>query len=132
VKQIASTLIFSFLIVATAAADADKTQRPPASLTELRQQLDAILQQTRTPGASVAIVHRDGPEWIAGLGMADIAADRAATANTLLASGYAVWTARRRVVRQGVYTHSLVATLALLIVTAYFAYWHIIGLRTWT
>jgi CubicO group peptidase (beta-lactamase class C family) len=82
-KQIASTLIFSFLILITAAADTDKTQRPPASLTELRQQLDAILQQTRTPGASVAIVHRDGPEWIAGLGMADIAAGRAATANTL-------------------------------------------------
>jgi CubicO group peptidase (beta-lactamase class C family) len=86
-KQFASTLIFSFLILATAAADTDKTQRPPASLTELRQQLDAILQQTRTPGASVAIVHRDGPEWIAGLGMADIAAGRAATANTLFRIG---------------------------------------------
>jgi CubicO group peptidase (beta-lactamase class C family) len=86
-KQIVSTLIFSFLILATAAADTDKTQRPPASLTELRQQLDAILQQTRTPGVSVAIVHRDGPEWIAGLGMADIAAGRAATANTLFRIG---------------------------------------------
>jgi CubicO group peptidase (beta-lactamase class C family) len=86
-KQIASTSIFSILILATAAADTDKTQRPPASLTELRQQLDAILQQTRTPGASVAIVRRDGPEWIAGLGMADIAADRAATANTLFRIG---------------------------------------------
>jgi hypothetical protein len=55
-----------------------------------------------------------------------------AFAASSLAGGYAVWTARRRVVRHGVYTYSLVATLALLIATAYFAYWHIIGLRTWT
>jgi len=49
-----------------------------------------------------------------------------------LASAYAVLTARRSVIRNGVYTYSLVATLALLIAMAYFAYWHIIGLRTWT
>jgi CubicO group peptidase (beta-lactamase class C family) len=86
-KQIASSLIFSFLILATAAANTDQTQRPLASLAGLRQQLETILQQTRTPGASVAIVHRDGPEWIAGLGIADIAAGRAATANTLFRIG---------------------------------------------
>ena len=86
-KRIASILIFSALVLSTAAGDTDKTQRPPASLTELRQQLNAILQQTRTPGASVAIVHRDGPEWIAGLGTADIAAGRAATTNTLFRVG---------------------------------------------
>jgi hypothetical protein len=55
-----------------------------------------------------------------------------AFAASSLASAYAVWTARRPALRHGVYTHSLVATLALLIATAYFAYWHIIGLRTWT
>ena len=86
-KQIASTLIFSFLILPTAAADTAKTQPPPASLTELQQQLEAVLRQTRTPGASVAIVHRDGPEWVAGLGIADIASGRAATANTLFRIG---------------------------------------------
>lgn len=86
-KQIASTLIFSFLILATAAADTAKTQPSPASLTELQQQLEAILRQTRTPGASVAIVHRDGPEWTAGLGVADIATGRAATASALFRIG---------------------------------------------
>ena len=55
-----------------------------------------------------------------------------AFAASSLASAYAVWAARRRAVRHGVYSYSVVATLALLIATAYFAYWHIIGLRTWT
>ena len=86
-KRIASTLILSLLILATAAADTNKTPRPPASLAELQQQLEAILRQTRTPGASIAIVHRDGPEWVAGLGIADVAAARAATANTLFRIG---------------------------------------------
>jgi CubicO group peptidase (beta-lactamase class C family) len=82
-KHFASVFLSSSLILATAAADTDKPQRPPASLIELRQQLDAILRQTRTPGASVAIVHSDGPEWIAGLGTADVAAGRPAQSNTL-------------------------------------------------
>jgi CubicO group peptidase (beta-lactamase class C family) len=36
---------------------------------------------------SVAIVHRDGPEWIAGLGKADVASDRATTSETLFRIG---------------------------------------------
>lgn len=86
-KRFALVFLSSIFIVPAAGANTDQTQRSPASLTELRQQLDAILQQTRTPGATVAIVHRDGPEWIAGLGMADIAAGREATASTLFRIG---------------------------------------------
>jgi len=85
-KQIASTLVLSLLMLAAAAADT-KTQRPPASLAELQQQLEAILRQTRTPGASIAIVNRAGPEWVAGLGIADVASGRAATAATLFRIG---------------------------------------------
>jgi hypothetical protein len=40
----------------TAAGNTDQTQGSPASLAELPQQLDTILQKTRAPGASVAIV----------------------------------------------------------------------------
>lgn len=86
-KQFAPVFLSSILILPAAAANTDQTPRPPASLAELRQQLETILQQSRTPGASVAIVHRDGPEWIAGLGMADVAAGRAATADTLFRIG---------------------------------------------
>jgi CubicO group peptidase (beta-lactamase class C family) len=86
---VASALLISvqLSVAGTAAANTNQTQDSPGSLGELRQQLDTILQKTRTPGASVAIVHRDGPEWVAGLGMADIAAGREATADTLFRIG---------------------------------------------
>ena len=86
-KRFALVVLSSIFILPAAGANTDQTQRSPASLAELRQRLETILQQTRTPGASIAIVHRDGPEWIVGLGMADIAAGRAATANTLFRIG---------------------------------------------
>ena len=35
----------------------------------------------------MAIVHKDGPEWVTGLGVADVATDRAATADTLFRIG---------------------------------------------
>jgi CubicO group peptidase (beta-lactamase class C family) len=41
------------------------------SLDDLQRQLEKILNDTRTPSASVAIVHRDGPEYVAGLGSAN-------------------------------------------------------------
>lgn len=68
----------------------DKTQKkkedpakPAQSIAQLRQQLEKILQDTHTPGVSVAIVHRDGPEWVAGLGKSNVAANQAATDETL-------------------------------------------------
>jgi CubicO group peptidase (beta-lactamase class C family) len=65
----------------------DEKQKPAQSIAELRQQLEKILQDTHTPGLSVAIVHRDGPEWVAGLGIADVASGRATTADTLFRIG---------------------------------------------
>jgi CubicO group peptidase (beta-lactamase class C family) len=81
----ASALLISvqLSVARTAAANTNQTQSSPGSLAELRQQLDTILQKTRTPGASVAIVRRDGPEWVAALGTADVAAGRPAQSNTL-------------------------------------------------
>ena len=65
----------------------DETPKPAQSIEELKQQLEKILKDTHTPGMSVAIVHREGPEWIAGLGKADVAADRATTSETLFRIG---------------------------------------------
>jgi CubicO group peptidase (beta-lactamase class C family) len=65
----------------------DEKPQPAHSIQELQQQLEKILKDTHTPGASVAIVHRDGPEWVAGLGMADVASGRATTADTLFRIG---------------------------------------------
>jgi CubicO group peptidase (beta-lactamase class C family) len=65
----------------------EETPKPAQSIPELQQQLDKILKDTHTPGVSVAIVHRDSPEWIAGLGLADVAANRATTSDTLFRIG---------------------------------------------
>jgi CubicO group peptidase (beta-lactamase class C family) len=65
----------------------DEKPKPSQSIDELRQQLEKILRDTHTPGMSVAIMHRDGPELVAGLGTADVASGRAATADTLFRIG---------------------------------------------
>jgi type IV secretory pathway VirB2 component (pilin) len=69
---------------------ADKKEEKPKSaqsIDELRQQIEKILKGTHTNGVSVAIVHKDGPEWVTGLGMADLASNRSATADTLFRIG---------------------------------------------
>jgi CubicO group peptidase (beta-lactamase class C family) len=82
--------IFLFCLLATACSAQNKkddTPKPAQSITELQQQLEKILKDTHTPGMSVAIVHGDGPEWIAGLGKADVASDRVTTSETLFRIG---------------------------------------------
>src|SRR6516225_10621555 len=67
---------------------ADTKQPPPArSVDELWSQLEKILQETRTPGVSIAIVRRDGPEWVGGFGKSDVAGDREVTPETLFRIG---------------------------------------------
>lgn len=68
-------------------AKKEETPKPAQSIQELQQQLEKILKDTHTPGVSVAIVHPDGPEWIAGLGKSDVAAKRDTTADTLFRIG---------------------------------------------
>ena len=78
-----------FLFAANCFAQASKPAAPPPaqSIEELQKQLEKILKDTHTPGVSVAIVHRSGPEWIAGLGLSDVAANRATTPETLFRIG---------------------------------------------
>jgi CubicO group peptidase (beta-lactamase class C family) len=77
------------LLAASCAAQnkADNPPKPAQSIAELRQQLEKILEDTHTPGMSIAIVHRDGPEWVAGLGKSNVAANQAATDETLFRIG---------------------------------------------
>jgi CubicO group peptidase (beta-lactamase class C family) len=83
----AAFILFFFLPIATVADKKDEKPKPAQSVDELRQQLEKILKDTHTPGVSVAIVHKDGPEWAAGLGLADVASSRANTADTLFRIG---------------------------------------------
>ncbi len=87
-KPIFRFLLIGLLASACLAQDKkDETVKPAQSIQELQQQLEKILKDTHTPGMSVAIVHREGPEWIAGLGKADVAADRATSPETLFRIG---------------------------------------------
>src|SRR5215471_9326806 len=89
-KKIISAVLCLLIVPACIAADKDKKDeqpQPAQSIEELRQQLEKILKDTRTPGVSVAIMRKDGPEWVAGVGIADVASNRPTTADTLFRIG---------------------------------------------
>ena len=48
-----------------------------------------------------------------------------------ISSAVALWLARKQEIRSRVRWFSVAVTSALLIATAYFAYWGVIGVRTW-
>jgi predicted membrane-bound spermidine synthase len=48
-----------------------------------------------------------------------------------LASAVALWLARKQEIRRSVRWFSTAVTAALLIAATYFAYWGVIGIRTW-
>src|SRR5262249_36889301 len=58
---------------------------PPAPTTtqELHQAIADVLEDTHPPGAGVALVSRDRILWSAGVGLADRAAERAVSLDTL-------------------------------------------------
>lgn len=83
-------VVLFFTLAAVGLAEDRKKEedpKPAQSIAELQQQLEKILKDTHIPGMSVAIVHRDGPEWVAGLGKADVTTGSAATADTLFRIG---------------------------------------------
>ena len=83
--------IVVFFFIASLCLAADKTEeekiKPADSIQELQQQIEKILKDTHTPGVSIAIVHKNGPEWVTGLGIADVASKRPVTADTLFRIG---------------------------------------------
>ncbi len=82
-------LVFIFILSFAIPAFAQKPPKTnlPKTTAELRQQIEKVLKDTHTPGAGIAIVKRDGPEWVAGIGLADVAANRAVTPDTLFRIG---------------------------------------------
>jgi CubicO group peptidase (beta-lactamase class C family) len=66
---------------------ADEPNDAPETIAELRAAIQAILEENRIPGASIALVDRDRVIWAGGVGKADLAADRDATADTLFRVG---------------------------------------------
>ena len=86
-KKLIPVVIFLMFAPFGLGADDKEPQKPAQSIAELQQQLEKILKDAHTPGMAVAIVHRDGPEWVAGLGLMDVATNRPATPETLFRIG---------------------------------------------
>jgi len=86
-KRIILFVLLSMLACLCFADDKNEKQKPAQSIPELQQQLEKVLKEMHNPGVSVAIVHREGPEWVAGLGEADVAHARTATPETLFRIG---------------------------------------------
>ena len=86
-KLRSAPILFSLLASFASADDKNAPSKPAQSIPELQLQVVKILKDTHTPGVAVAIVHRDGPEWVAGLGEADVVSHRGVTPETLFRIG---------------------------------------------
>ena len=86
-KWMVPAILILLLSPCFAAEKKEEKLKPAQSISELQQQLEKILNDTHTPGVSVAIVHKDGPEWVAGLGVSDVSRGRATTPETLFRIG---------------------------------------------
>jgi len=84
---ILAALLAALAPAAGAAQTPGEKPKPAQSIAELKQQIEKILADNDTPGASIAIVRRDGPEWVAGVGKSDLATNHAATDETLFRIG---------------------------------------------
>jgi len=71
----------------TAGSHASEAKAPdktgPKTIPELEAEIRKVMQQCKVPACGVAIVTKDRIVWAAGLGKADVAANRDATADTL-------------------------------------------------
>jgi CubicO group peptidase (beta-lactamase class C family) len=56
---------------------------PPSSIDELRKRVAEILEREDVPGVAIALVGRDGPIWIGGVGVADETTRVPVDANTV-------------------------------------------------
>ncbi len=88
-RKIMRIVLMLLLAVASAvpAAFAAEDEQPPRDLTELRERIDGILEQTQTPAIGIALVNEEGPYWVAGWGKASLATGKAANQDTLFRIG---------------------------------------------
>jgi CubicO group peptidase (beta-lactamase class C family) len=77
---VAPFLVYSF----HATADAGEC---PRTIPQLQAAIEKVLEETKTRGVGIAIVSTNRPEWIAGIGKADIASNLPVTTNTLFRLG---------------------------------------------
>src|SRR5436190_23929599 len=88
-KRIWTSRIGTALLFVNALCDTSTAaiESAPESIPELQAAIEAVLRETKTPGAAIAIVSRDKVQWVAGIGKADVAANKPVTAETLFRIG---------------------------------------------
>ena len=84
-KRVAAVMVSS--VIALCTASGQQGEQKPKTIADLQSAIEAVLHETRTPGAAIAIVSCDKAEWVAGIGMADLAAHKPVTAETLFRIG---------------------------------------------
>ncbi|MFD2516013.1 serine hydrolase domain-containing protein [Pontibacter locisalis] len=62
-------------------------KQAPKTIEQLRTAILQVLQETGTPAAGIAMVKKEGPVWVEGLGMADIAKGTKADQETMFRIG---------------------------------------------
>lgn len=87
IKLLFFILFFTFLNSICFSQNIALNKKTAQSIEELQMQLENVLKDMHVPGLSLAIVHRDGFKWAAGLGKADLANDRSANETTLFRIG---------------------------------------------
>ncbi len=70
-----------------AIAQPSEQERVPQTLDELKAAIEKIRTETNTPAIGIALVNKNGPYWIAGLGEANIETHTPADENTLFRIG---------------------------------------------
>ena len=80
------TALLSIIIICSSLAHAD-AETPPQTLEELKTAIEKIRTETNIPAVGIALVNKDGPLWIAGLGEANIEQHTPADENTLFRIG---------------------------------------------
>jgi len=85
IKRVAAVMVSS--VIALCMASGQQREQTPTPIADLRNAIEAVLHETRTPGAAVVIVSRDKVEWMVGLGKADVVANKPVTPETLFRIG---------------------------------------------
>jgi CubicO group peptidase (beta-lactamase class C family) len=83
-RAIAAALL---LVTASSRVSATASGSELQSISDLRKAIETVLRESKTPGAAIAIVSRDKEEWVAGIGKADVAANKPVTPETLFRLG---------------------------------------------
>lgn len=80
-------LSLSILIPKHTIAQEKEKVNPPETIADLKIAIEKVLEETKTPAVGLALVNKEGPVWIAGLGKANIEKNVDANENTMFRIG---------------------------------------------